>query len=66
MLLFEPLIQKIKRVISESYQFEKEKIFKLEKGTRRAQILRNPLDSPISWIVTQSLMYITSYFEKYC
>ena len=35
---------------------------KLENGTRRAQIPRKPLDPPISWIVTQSLIYITSYF----
>ena len=31
-------------------------------GTRRAQIPRKPLDPPTSWIVTQSLIYITSYF----
>ena len=31
-------------------------------GTRRAQIPRKPLEPPISWIVTQLLIYITSYF----
>ena len=55
------------------YNFEKLKVrscFKLfkntiqtsKKGTRRAQIPRKPWDPPISWIVTQSLIYITSYF----
>ena len=34
----------------------------LENGTRRAQIPRKPLDPLISWIVTQSLIYINSYF----
>ena len=35
---------------------------KANNGTRRAQIPRKPFDPPISWIVTQSLIYITSYF----
>ena len=34
--------------------------FKLENGIRRTQIPRKPLDTPISWIVTQSLMLFVS------
>ena len=30
---------------------------KAKNGTRRAQIPRKPLDPPISWIVTQSLIF---------
>ena len=37
-------------------------LLKLENGTRRAPIPRKPLDPPISWIVTQSLIYFISYF----
>ena len=33
------------------------KHLELENGTRRAQIPRKPLDPPISWIVTQSLIF---------
>ena len=35
----------------------------VKSGTRRAQIPRKPLDPPISWIVTQLLIYITSYYK---
>ena len=48
--------------LGKTFKLQKE----LENCTRRAQIPRKPLDPPISWIVTQSLIYITSYFEKSC
>ena len=37
---------------------------KAKNGTRRAQIPRKRLDPPISWIVTQSLIYITYFLSN--
>ena len=42
------------KIISVSYENQ---IEKLEKSTRRAQIPQKPLDPPIFWIVTQSLIF---------
>ena len=35
---------------------------KAKNGSRRAQIPQKPLGPPISWILTQSLIYIISFF----
>ena len=52
---YEQKVQKMKD-LSKTWVL-KGKQFALENGTRRAQIPRKPLDPPISWILTQSLIF---------
>ena len=49
------------KIISVWYENQ---IEKLENGTRRAQIPGKPLDPPISWIVTQSMIF--QIVEPFC
>ena len=59
---FSGLNKKTKMLEEMFFFYSNKQTNKAKKGSRIAQIPRKPLDPPISWIVTQSLIYVTSHF----